>query len=292
MKGKIIKGIAGFYYVFIEKKGIYECKAKGIFRNKDIKPLVGDNVIIEIIKEEDKVGNIVEILERHNTLLRPNVANVDQGLIIFATTNPQPNLNLLDRFLIMMLQQKVETIICFNKKDLVEKKDLKILKETYVKCGYQVIVTSTYTKEGLDLLGNKLNNKTTVLAGPSGVGKSSIINILVPSADMEIGDISKKLKRGRHTTRHSEIFYVKENTYIIDTPGFSSLEVKDIEKEELKDYYPEFIHHEGKCRFNGCLHVNEPNCSVKDALARGELSQIRYENYKMLLELVEGQRRY
>lgn len=292
MKGKIIKGIAGFYYCYIEGHGVYECKAKGIFRNQDIKPLVGDNVIIEILDEDDKEGHISQILSRKNTLIRPNVANVDQALIIFAGAQPDPNYNLLDRFLIMMLQQDVDTIICLNKKDLIGQEDLDKFAEPYLKANYKIIYTSAETREGFDELESILENKTSVVAGPSGVGKSSIINIIAPDADMEIGDISKKLKRGKHTTRHSEIFRIKHNTYIIDTPGFSSLEITDIDKYSLQNYFPEFHDYNEKCRFVGCLHVNEPNCAVKEAIRDGNISEVRYESYKALLEYIACQKKY
>lgn len=292
MKGKIIKGIAGFYYVYVEEHGLYECKAKGIFRKQNIKPLVGDNVIIEELDEENKKGNIVDVLSRHSTLIRPNVANVDQAIIIFAATEPDPNFNLLDRFLVMMLQQDVDTIICLNKKDLVDKEELAKLIRDYTKSNYKIITTSTITNEGIDQLEELLDNKTTVLAGPSGAGKSSIINIIAPEANMEVGDISRKLKRGKHTTRHSEIFRVKHNTYIIDTPGFSSLEIKDIEKVELQNYFLEFRDYNNKCKFVGCLHLSEPSCAVKEAVADDNISKTRYESYKSLLEHIDSQKKY
>lgn len=292
MEGKIIKGIAGFYYVYVVKVGLYECKAKGIFRNKKIKPLVGDNVLFDIIDESDKKGNIIDILPRKNELIRPAVANVDQALVIFAVADPTPNLNLLDRFLIMMLSQKVETIICFNKKDIVSEKELQLLEETYIKCGYHVIFTSTYTESGIETLLELLKNKTTVVAGPSGVGKSSIINLIQPEANMEIGAISEKIKRGKNTTRHSELFYVEDNTFIMDTPGFSSLYINKMDKAELKDYFIEFHEYEGACRFNGCVHLNEPNCAVKLALSEGKISRIRYDNYKELYGELKDQKKY
>lgn len=292
MEGKIIKGIAGFYYCYVENHGIYECKAKGIFRNQDIKPLVGDNVIVEVLDEDQKKGNIVEVLERKNTLMRPNVANVDQSMIIFAGAHPSPNSGLLDLFLIMMLQQGVETIICINKKDLVDEDKLNEFASPYLKAGYRIVYTSSLTKEGLAEVEDIISNKTTVLAGPSGVGKSSILNILVPDANMEVGDISKKLKRGKHTTRHSEIFYVKHDTYIIDTPGFSSLEIKDIDKYQLQDYFLEFLDYNKQCRFVGCLHLSEPNCAVKEAVLEGNISETRYESYKSLLDHIENQKIY
>ncbi len=292
MQGKIIKGIAGFYYVYVISLGVYECKAKGIFRNRNIKPLVGDNVLIDIIDEKEKKGNIIDILDRQNELIRPAVANVDQALVIFATADPSPNLNLLDRFLIMMLKQHVNTIICFNKKDIVSEKEIGLLKETYIKCGYQVVFTSTFTEDGIITLKELIKNKTTVLAGPSGVGKSSIINLIQPNANMETGDISIKIRRGKHTTRHSELFYVGENSFIMDTPGFSSLYINEMEKEELKDFFVEFQEYEGDCRFNGCVHINEPNCAVKAALKDGKISSIRYDNYKELYEELKNKKKY
>lgn len=292
MQGKIIKGIAGFYYVYVIASGLYECKAKGIFRNRNIKPLVGDNVLIDIIDEKEKKGNIIDILDRQNQLIRPAVANVDQALVIFATADPAPNLNLLDRFLIMMLKQQVNTIICFNKKDIVSEKEIELLKETYIKCGYQVVFTSTFTEDGIITLKELIKNKTTVLAGPSGVGKSSIINLIQPNANMETGDISIKIRRGKHTTRHSELFYVGENSFIMDTPGFSSLYINEMDKEELKDFFVEFQEYEGDCRFNGCVHINEPNCAVKAALKDGKISSIRYDNYKELYEELKNKKKY
>lgn len=292
MQGKIIKGIAGFYYVQVSAFGLYECKAKGIFRNKNIKPLVGDNVIIDIIDEKEKKGNIIDVLERMNKLIRPAVANVDQALVIFAAADPVPNLNLLDRFLIMMLAQGVETVICFNKSDIVSENAIRLLKETYIKCGYQVVFTSAFTEEGIADIQELIKNKTTVLAGPSGVGKSTIINLIQPDANMETGEISEKIRRGKHTTRHSELFYVEENTFIMDTPGFSSLYINEMDKDDLKDFFKEFREYEEDCRFKGCVHLNEPNCAVKLALQEGKISTIRYENYKELYEELKNQKKY
>lgn len=292
MTGKIIKGIAGFYYVYVENLGIIECKAKGIFRNQKIKPLVGDNVSIDLLDEAEKTGNITDVSGRTNELIRPAVANVDQALIIFAAAKPSPNLNLLDRFLILMQKQQVDTIICFNKKDIAEEKQLKLLEETYVSCGYKTLSTSTYTEEGIRTLTELLYGKTSVLAGPSGVGKSSIINKIHPDAGMETGTISTKIERGKHTTRHSELIYIGKDTYVCDTPGFSSLYLLDMEKEELKSYFPEFIPYEDYCRFNGCHHMNEPDCGVKEALGEGKISPVRYDNYKLLYEELKRQKKY
>ena len=294
MQGKIIKGIAGFYYVHVVNSGLYECKAKGIFRNSNQKPFVGDNVEIVILDEEKKLGNITELFPRKNELIRPAVVNIDQALIIFALTQPEPNFNLLDRFLISMERQGVETIICFNKKDLATKEQIKRCYETYEKSGFTTITTCLKTREGIEEIDKVLKNKTTVLAGPSGVGKSSLLNILIPNAKMEIGTLSEKIKRGKHTTRHSEIFHLEGDTYIFDTPGFTSLLLPDLEKEDLRNYYFEFNPYENKCRFNGCVHINEPECSVKLALQQGVINPIRYSNYKGLYEELKEkeQRRY
>ncbi|MEG1458458.1 MAG: ribosome small subunit-dependent GTPase A [Acetivibrio sp.] len=292
MQGKIIKGIAGFYYIHVPEKGVYECKAKGIFRNKKIKPLVGDNVEIHVLDEEGKKGNIVEILDRKNQLIRPAVSNIDQALVIFAATKPEPNLNLLDRFLLMMNKQKVDTIICFNKMDMVSSQELKLLKDTYTKGNYKVILTSALDEKGVDEIQEILKDKTTVMAGPSGVGKSSLINLITPNANMEIGEISKKIQRGKHTTRHSELFSVEGSTYIMDTPGFSSLYMEDMEKDDLKSYFPEFVLYEDHCRFSGCVHINEPDCAVKEAIAEGKISKIRYDNYVLLYEELKEKKKY
>ena len=291
MTGKIIKGIAGFYYVQT-KCGVYECKAKGSFRNKKVKPFVGDNVEITVLDEENKKGNMEEILERKNCLIRPAVANVDQTLVIFAAAKPDPNLNLLDRFLIMMEQKDVPVILVFNKTDVAEEEKLANLAKTYEDCGYQVLRVSALKEEGISEIKEVLKGKTSTVAGPSGVGKSSIINLLQSDIHMETGNISEKIERGKHTTRHSELITIAEDTYIFDTPGFSSLYVTDMEKEELKSYFPEFAPYEEECKFLGCVHVNEPVCGVKEALKEGKISQSRYENYKLLYEeLKENEKR-
>lgn len=291
MQGKIVKGIAGFYYVHTGS-GLVECKAKGIFRKDKIKPLVGDNVEIELVDEDEMVGNIVRIMPRSNALIRPASANIDQALVIFAITRPTPNYNLLDRFLIAMEKQGLPSVICFNKKDIAGEKELKELKDAYGKCGYQVLFVSGTAKEGMEEIRKCLQGKTTVVAGPSGVGKSTIINTLCPQANMETGEISRKIGRGKHTTRHAQLFALSEDTFIMDTPGFTALSLAEMEKEELKECYPEFADYEKECRFGGCSHISEPECGVKNALARGAVSRVRYENYTALYEELRSRRRY
>ncbi len=292
MQGKIVKGISGFYYVHVAESGIYECKAKGIFRNQKIKPLVGDNVEIEILDETSKLGNVVQILPRKNELIRPAVSNIDLALLIFAAVSPKPNFNLLDRFLIMMQYQQVPVTICFNKADLATEEQLAELKEIYAGCGSRVLFTSVKKDMGIDLLRQELRGKTAAVAGPSGVGKSSLINLLQPEASMETGAISRKIERGRHTTRHSEIIPVEDGTYIMDTPGFSSLSILGFEKEDLAGCYPEFVPLAPYCRFSGCSHISEPDCMVKEALLEGKIHPVRYENYKLLYEELKNQKKY
>lgn len=291
MRGKIIKGIAGFYYVQTTE-GLYECKAKGIFRKEKIKPLVGDDVEISVTDEDKKTGNVDQILPRKNTLIRPAVSNIDQVLVIFAAASPKPNLNLLDRFLVSMEKQGVPAVICFNKQDMVEEEEQHRLRHIYENSGCRVLFTCAEKNQGIRQVRELLNGKTTAVAGPSGVGKSTMVNLLAPEAQMETGEISKKIDRGKHTTRHSEILLVGERTYICDTPGFTSLAVWDMEKEELKDYFREFGEYEGQCRFQGCTHTHEPGCRVKEALDEGKISRQRYDNYLEMYTELKEKRRY
>ena len=292
MQGKIIKGIAGFYYVNVVEFGVYECKAKGIFRKEKQKPLVGDNVEIEVLDEETMTGNITALLPRKNELIRPAVANVDQALVVFAVTRPSPHFNLLDRFLVMMERQDIPVVLCFNKEDIAEDEQVEKLRSVYEGCGYPCVFTSALEERNIEKIKELLKGKTTVIAGPSGEGKSSLINILNPDAKMETGDISSKIERGKHTTRHSELFTIAQDSYIMDTPGFSSLYVNDFEKEELKYYFPEFDPYEGTCRFLGCDHVHEPDCAVKAAVEAGEIHEIRYKDYLEMYEELKSKRRY
>ncbi|MBR1674605.1 MAG: ribosome small subunit-dependent GTPase A [Eubacterium sp.] len=292
MKGKILKGVGGFYYVAADNNRIYECKAKGIFRNMKVKPLVGDDCEISILDEEKCLGNIDAIYDRKNELIRPAAANADQAVIIFALSKPRPSTNLLDRFLILMDLQHVKTIICFNKEDIAGDDELETLREMYSSAGYQVLATSVKEGRGIDELRKVIKGKTSILAGPSGVGKSSMINTIIPDAGAETGDLSEKIARGKNTTRHSELLKVDEDTFIMDTPGFSSLMVPDISKDELRLYYPEMVQYEGKCRFDGCNHINEPDCAVKTAVADGLINETRYENYKLIYNELAARRKW
>ncbi len=292
MQGKIIKGIAGFYYVKCDDGITYECKAKGVFRKDHRKPLVGDDVYMDVIDEQKYIGNIRELLERKNELIRPAVANIDQALVIFAAAAPEPNLGLLDRFLIQMEYAGIDTVICFNKTDLVESVEETRLREIYESAGYRVLTISAAKQEGIAEIEAVLKGKVTTVAGPSGVGKSTLVNCLQNETVMETGDISAKIERGKHTTRHSQLMEIDKDTYIFDTPGFSSLSVSELLPEELKACFPEFSRYEDKCRFLGCAHIHEPDCGVKEALAAGEISKERYEDYVNLYTECKDKRRY
>lgn len=292
MQGRIIKGIAGFYYVKCGNQLIYECKAKGIFRKDRKKPLVGDEVRMDVIDEEKRLGNITEMLPRKNELIRPAVANIDQALVIFAAASPEPSLGLLNRFLILMEHSGIDTVICFNKADLADEEKKKKLAAIYESAGYRVIFTCAGQGRGLEPVKELLKGKITTVAGPSGVGKSTLINCLQSETVMETGEISEKIERGKHTTRHSQLIALDTQTYIFDTPGFGSLSVSDLLPEELQQCFPEFAKYQGDCRFLGCAHINEPDCGVKQAVMAGEISTERYNDYVSLYTECKNKRRY
>ena len=292
MQGKIIRGIAGFYYVDLAESGLYECKARGIFRKEKTKPLVGDDVEMDVLDEEEKTGNITDVLVRRNELIRPAVANIDQALVVFAVTDPKPHFNLLDRFLVMMEYKEIPVILCFNKTDIATESELEELAEIYRACGYPVVFTSAREGIHVDMVRQLLKGKTTAIAGPSGVGKSSLINLLQPHVQMETGDISRKIARGNHTTSHSELIAIDKESYIMDTPGFSSLYVGEMEKEELKYCFREFTPFEGRCRFQGCSHIHEPGCLVKAAVEEGQIHKNRYRDYVEMYQELQDKKRY
>ena len=264
ISGKIIKGIAGFYYISCGEK-IYECKAKGSFRNKKLKPLVGDNVIIEILDDEKSLGNIIDILERKNEIIRPALSNIDLLILILAVAKPSPALDLLDKYLISMKMQNIKVAIVWNKVDL-DRNPTYI--EAYRKAGYENLMLSAKNNQGIDELLHLMKGKSVALAGPSGVGKSTI------------------------TTRHSEFFVIDKNTFLCDTPGFTSISIEKLEADDLKTYYPEFYPYEGKCKFNACTHTHEPSCAIKEEVKLGNISELRYESYKKNYEELKLIRRY
>lgn len=284
MQGTIIKGIAGFYYVRVEKE-IFECKARGKFRKEGLVPLIGDEVCIEVDEDNQdnhyayKQGQIVDILPRQNKLIRPPVANVDQGLIVFAVTYPEIHLDLLDRFLIMVELEGIKPYIILNKIDGTKPETYEWIVEGYKKSGYDVLCVSAKQNIGLDEIRQVLKDKISFFAGPSGVGKSTLLNAIEPHLKLQTGDVSEKIKRGKHTTRHVELLPFSEGGYVLDTPGFTSLQFEEIPENDLKFYFPEFKRYEGQCKFSGCSHIHEPKCAVKEALERDELFKPRYDNY-------------
>ncbi|MBQ9061896.1 MAG: ribosome small subunit-dependent GTPase A [Eubacterium sp.] len=294
MRGKIIKGIAGFYYVSTVESGTYACKARGIFRKDGKKPLVGDDVEIVVTHEKDREANVIRIEPRKNELIRPAVANVDQAAVLFALRNPNPDQLMIDRFLVMMERQNVPAFIILNKSDLVTQEEIGHWQEIYRASGYDVLICSAEKEHGMDEILERLRGKVTVVAGPSGVGKSTITNLMQQDIVMETGSISRKLGRGRHTTRHSELIPLDHASYICDTPGFTSLQLPDFPKETLEQYFPEIREHASGCRFVGCAHIHEPDCSVKQAVEDSQISSERYQSFVRLYRELEEQekRRY
>ncbi len=290
MKGLIVKGIGGFYYVQTEK-GLIEAKGRGIFKKDGITLCVGDEVEIEIIDENEAKGVIEKIYERKNIFIRPPIANVDVFIVVFAATSPAPNFPIIDKFLVNAEINGIEPIICINKKDLVSPEEIDKIKDIY-KDSYKVIAVSTLTEEGLDELLPLIKDKKVALAGPSGVGKSSILNQLHPSANMEIGEVSKKTARGKHTTRHVEIFQIEQGGMLFDTPGFTSFELPDMEMSQLKEYYPEFEKLKGECKYDNCNHLKEPECAVRKAVKAGDIHILRYKAYLANMEELKNKSRY
>ena len=291
LEGVIIKGIGGFYYV-MTRKGVFECRARGIFRERNLVPLIGDRVLIRM-REEGGAGYIEEILDRKSHLTRPPVANATQVIIVVSIKKPDINYWLLDRFIIMAEHENLKIKICLNKIDLVDENDMNYITDTYTKANYGVIRTSTITGEGIVGLKRILKDNITVFAGPSGVGKSSLINSINPKLNLETGEVSKKTTRGKHTTRHVELINLDVNSYVVDTPGFSSLDIGFIERDtELAEYFTEIYSYGHRCKFVGCLHHKEPDCEVKLQVENGNISNTRYENYINFLKEIQNIRRY
>ncbi len=292
LSGKIIKGIGGFYYIYGANGEIYECRARGIFRKAKQKPLPGDNVLFVITDETDMEGSVVEILPRTNSLIRPEISNADQALLVFAVTAPEPNLVTLDKLLISVEAEGLKPVICFNKTDLASAEARNRLASIYRGSGHKMLFVSAATGEGIESLKAELANKTTVLMGNSGVGKSSLVNTLCPEAGMETGSISEKLGRGRHTTRYSELFFVSEGTYIMDTPGFSAFDAANIAELDIRFFYEEFTPYYQDCRFNDCVHIYENDCGVKSAAESGCIPRERYENYREIYNEILSKKHY
>ena len=286
VQGVIIKALSGFYYVAAGDQ-IVECKARGRFRYDGCSPLVGDRVQLSF--DAHGKGRIEAVEQRRNAFIRPAVANIDQLIMIGANVNPITDPFLIDRVVAIAENAGCEPVVCLNKCDLDPAEHLY---DIYRSIGFRVLRTSAATGLGLDALRDALRGKTSAFTGNSGVGKSSILNALDPRFSLAVGEVSKALGRGRHTTRHVELYSLGNDTFVADTPGFSSLYIENMEEQELKDYFPEFRKYEGQCRFQGCRHIHEPGCAVKEALENNEISRLRYEDYLSLYEELKEKRRY
>lgn len=281
MTGRIIKGIGSFYYIQAEDNRVYECKARGIFRKEKIIPMIGDTVEIDV--KNDK-GSITKIFKRKNSLVRPPVANIDTLVIVAAARSPEPNLPLIDKMTVNAHIEGIEPIICINKSDLDKRDDLY---KIYSEAGYRVIRTSAEENTGIDELIDVIKDKVSAFSGMSGVGKSSLLN-LITGNELETGSVSEKIQRGRHTTRHVELMELENGGYVLDTPGFGSLEPNIVKANELWQYFPEMCGYTGGCKFRGCMHINEPDCAVKNAVMHGSIAQSRYESYKQIFEFLKN----
>lgn len=289
-EGTIVRGISGFYYVETKDNRIVECKARGRFRKDNITPVVGDRVEIELV--DDNHGVVNSIRERKNLLFRPVVANVDRAIVVFALKNPDINLTLMDKLLLMIEHYNIESVICLNKEDLDEQGTIiSMIKDIYYPIGYKVIATNGRTGEGIDELKSAIKGGISVFSGPSGVGKSSISNQLQGRTHMKTGEISEKISRGRHTTRHAELIEVDSDTFIVDTPGFSSIDLSFMEPQDLQYAFKEFRRFLEDCRFQSCYHNKEKECGIKNAVERGEIAESRYNAYLEILGEIQRCRR-
>ncbi|MCH1963371.1 ribosome small subunit-dependent GTPase A [Clostridium perfringens] len=285
MEGIIIKGIGGFYYIKTDE-GIIECKARGKFRYNSLKPMVGDRVTIKV---ENGKGVIEDIHERSSELIRPTVANVTQAFVVFAIKNPDINLDLLNRFLTLCEYNDIHAVVCLNKEDLCTEEEKENLKVLINDIGYEVLFINAKEGKGFDALKERLEHNITVLCGPSGAGKSTLLNSFIDREHMETGSVSEKIGRGKHTTRHSELIDI-DNGYLVDTPGFTTLDVTFIGRDSLKYCFPEFNDYNNLCKFNGCNHYKEPKCAVKEAVEEGKINKLRYNFYIKTLEEIINRR--
>ena len=290
MRGLIVKGIGGFYYIQTEK-GIIEAKGRGSLKNKGITLCVGDEVKVSLTKEEETKGVIEEIFPRKNHFIRPPIANIDMFIVVFAADEPKPNYPVIDKFLISAHKHGIEPVICLNKCDLLSRREIDSIVDIYSGV-YKVLCVSSKTGENMELLSEIIKGKKAALAGPSGVGKSSILNLLHPKAEMAIGEISRKTKRGRHTTRHVEIFNLEGGGMVFDTPGFTSFDISEMMPEELTNCYPEFREFLGHCRYDNCRHLKEPECAVREAVREGRIHPLRYKSYVLNEEDLRKKKRY
>lgn len=295
MTGKIIRGIGGFYYIHATDDKVYACRARGIFRRLGIKPLVGDNADFTITHEKDQEGSLTGIRTRKNVLVRPAATNIDQALLVFSLRQPDPDFYLLDKLLVYMRSQKISVIIYFNKTDLDIKGEERICTKIYKDAGYEVISGFMPDEKTVASIRERLKKKTTILAGPSGVGKSTLVNSVFVTEHMKVGELSAKIMRGKQTTRHAELLMLDTGGHLMDTPGFSSFDLSllNLDYRKLAEFYEEFRPYHGKCKYTGCSHVHEAAdiCAVKAAVQQGKISSFRYEGYCRIYNEIYAARR-
>lgn len=289
MQGVIIGNISNTYKIKTDNE-IYEAYARGKFKNEEKIPLVGDKVEIEITDEDKKTAIIENILARRNEIKRPKMANIDQIIFIISTKNPKPDLLMLDKQLAYVEKLKIEPIIVINKIDLQD--TYKQIQELYSNIGYKVIVTSAKQGIGIEDVMSLVKNKTSVFSGNSGVGKSSIINALFGGDKTQEGEISQKNKKGKNTTTDTKLYELEPDTYIADTPGFSSFEISEIESEELDKYFREFSKEIENCEYVGCTHIKEESCGIKVAVQQNRISQERYERFCKIYEELKDKEKH
>jgi ribosome biogenesis GTPase len=287
-EGKIVKALSGFYYVLTADGHITQCRGRGVFRKNKITPLVGDSVAFQA--DNDQEGYILEVFSRKNELVRPPIANIDQAILVFSAVEPEFSTVLLDRFLVLIESKEVTPLICISKMDLLDTDEKLVEFADYYKgIGYEVLLTSTKEPEQLKEILPYLKGKTSVIAGQSGVGKSSLLNILRPELELKTDNISSHLGRGKHTTRHVELMEINDG-FVADTPGFSSLEFLEMEAEDVKECFPEFAERSHVCKFRGCTHIPEPKCAVKAAVEDGEIASYRYNHYVTFVEEIKDRK--
>lgn len=284
LKGTVISNISNLYHIEVEGGKIYNCHARGKIKNDEMSPVAGDKVEIEVIDEEKCTGVINQIKERTNYIKRPKMANINQIILVVSMKLPKPDLELLDKQLAYAEYMKIKPIICLNKIDLEDENTIKKIEDIYRNIGYSVIRTNAKEGVGIEEIRNQLQGKITAFSGNSGVGKSTLINSIFERDITQEGVISKKNQRGKNTTTQVQLYKITENSYIADTPGFSTFEITEIESTDLCHYFIEFVPHIEKCEFVGCSHVKEQNCGIKKAVEEGMITQERYDRYCKIYE--------
>lgn len=293
MTGRIVKALSGFYYVCDDDTGtVYATRARGLFRKNNIHPLVGDRVEYEITHEKDREGQILLVFPRNSELHRPPVANCDMVLVTCSVHTPDISYDLIDRYLVLAEYNGLIPVLIFQKSDLNDDDDESTIRRVYSAGGYQVLFVSAREKKGIGEVRKVLSGHVATVAGPSGAGKSTLLNAILGRDELATSEVSAHTGRGKQTTRHTELVRIADDTYVCDTPGFSTVNIPRMQPEDLKEYFPEFSDYAQGCRFRGCVHVNEPSCAVREALERGDISRVRYDDYvRMYNELKEQSRR-